>query len=190
MKTYVNEKEGQIDFFKTFRIDADEVLVDNTDGVCNGNLLEFKLSINNVNKVLFQSIKYLSKLRIKGKSVPANILLISLNDELCYIFNSQDYFDEIHKVYFGSASKDNDAFIAKTTPKIIDYSSSNILGVAELLDILKTSNYMPIKIDDNCIVGWAERYYRENPKASKGDFLGKHSRNLGYSIAEMRECVF
>ena len=77
MKTYVNEKEGQIDFFKTFRIDADEVLVDNTDGVCNGNLLEFKLSINNVNKVLFQSIKYLSKLRIKGKSVPANILLIS-----------------------------------------------------------------------------------------------------------------
>ena len=186
MKTYVNEKEGQIDFFKTFRIDADEVLVDNTDGVCNGNLLEFKLSINNVNKVLFQSIKYLSKLRIKGKSVPANILLISLNDELCYIFNSQDYFDEIHKVYFGSASKDNDAFIAKTTPKIIDYSSSNILGVAELLDILKTSNYMPIKIDDNCIVGWAERYYRENPKASKGDFLGDNEGKVKI-IGEIRQ---
>lgn len=186
MKTYVNEKEGQIDFFKTFRIDADKVLVDNTDGVCNGNLLEFKLSINNVNKVLFQSIKYLSKLRIKGKSVPANILLISLNEELCYLFNSQDYFDEIHKVYFGSASKDNDAFIAKTTPKIIDYSSSNILGVAELLDILKTSNYMPIKIDDNCIVGWAERYYRENPKASKGDFLGDNEGKVKI-IGEIRQ---
>lgn len=160
--------------------------MDNTDGVYNGNLLEFKLNINNINKVLFQSIKYLSKLRIKGKSVPANILLISLNEELCYVFNSQDYFDEIHKVYLGSASRDNDDFVAKTSPKIIDYSSSNILRVAELLDKLKLTDYMPIKIDDNCIVGWAERYYHENPTASKGDFLGDSEGKVKI-IGEIRQ---
>lgn len=185
-KSYKTEKEGQIDFFETFRINANEVLIDNTDGVCNGNLLEFKLNINNINKVLFQSIKYLSKLRIKGKSVPANILLISLNEELCYVFNSKDYFDEIHKVYLGSASRYNDDFIPKTLPKIIDYSSSNILDVAELLDKLKSTDYMPIKIDDNCIVGWAERYYRENPTASKGDFLGDSEGKVKI-IGEIRQ---
>ena len=31
---------------------------------------------------------------------------------------------------------------------------------------------MPIKIDENCIVGWANRYYKEKPTASKGDFIG------------------
>lgn len=186
MKRYDNEREGQIDFFKTFRINYEEILIDNTDGVLNGNLLEFKLTINNVNKALFQAIKYLSKLRIKGKSVPSNIILISLNEEVCYIFRSQDYFKEIHQVYMGAASKDNDGFIAKTEPKIINYSSSDELGTAEILDILKTENYMPIKIDENCIVGWAERYYRENPKANKGDFLGDSEGKVKI-IGEIRQ---
>lgn len=172
MKNYTNEREGQIDFFSTFRIDYqnNEVLIDNTDGVWNGNLLEFKLNINNLNKALFQTIKYLSKLRIKGKSVPANILLISLNEDVCYVYNSQDYFEEIHKVYFGEASKHNEGFVAKTDPLKIDYSNQK--GAAKLLEILATNSYMKIQIDENCVVGWAERYYRENPEANKGDFLG------------------
>ena len=184
MKSYVNEKEGQLDFFKTFRIDSEEVLIENTDGVCKGNLLEFKLNIINVNKVLFQAIKYLSKLRVKGKSVPSNILLISLNEELCYVFKSEDYFDEIHKIYFGAASKNNDAFTAKTEPMIIDFS--NMLGIANLLDLLKTDEYLPIEIDENCIVGWAERYYLENPDASKGDFLGDSEGKVKV-IGEIRQ---
>ncbi|GEO78951.1 hypothetical protein [Companilactobacillus mindensis] len=67
-KNYVDEREGQIDFFENFRIDYknNEVLIDDTDGVWNGNILEFKLNIENLNKTLFQAIKYLSKLRIKG----------------------------------------------------------------------------------------------------------------------------
>ena len=92
MRQYRIEKEGQIDFFKTFRIDYENnnVLIENTDGVWNGNLLEFKLNITDVSKTLLQAIKYLSKLRVKGISVPANILLISLNERICYIFKSQD----------------------------------------------------------------------------------------------------
>ena len=41
---YVNEREGQIAFFDNYGIpynDDASVLVDNTDGVYNGNILEF-----------------------------------------------------------------------------------------------------------------------------------------------------
>ena len=173
MKQYKIEKEGQIDFFKSFRIEYENnnVLVENTDGVWNGNLLEFKLNINDISKTLLQAIKYLSKMRVKGISIPKNILLISLNEEKCYVFNSQDYFDEIHKIYYGPASKNNDGFVmSKSYEKIIDYSKQ--IGQLDMIQILRTNNYMPINIDENCIVGWAERYYRENPNAHKGDFLG------------------
>ena len=172
MKKYDFEKQGQIEFFDTFRINYHDnnVLIDYTDGVWKGNLLEFKLNISNINSTLFQAIKYLSKMRIKGQSVPANILLISLNQQICYYFKSIDYFQEIHKVYFGASSKNNELFAAKQYTKKIDYSNQE--GVLELLALLKSSDYMPIDIDENCIVGWAERYYKVYPKASKGDFIG------------------
>ncbi|MGU8835702.1 hypothetical protein ACV3UL_15600 [Clostridium perfringens] len=191
MKLYTIEREGQIDFFKTFRIDYENnnVLIDNTDGIWKGNLLEFKLTINDVSKTLFQAIKYLSKLRVKGVSIPANILLISLNEETCYVFRSQDYFDEIHTIYFGPASKNNGGFVMKSDSFItIDYS--NQLGQVSMLDILRTSNYMPIAIDENCIVGWAERYYRENKEnnisVNKGDFLGDSEGKVKI-IGEIRQ---
>lgn len=173
MRQYRTEKEGQIDFFKTFRIDYENnnVLVENTDGVWKGNLLEFKLNINDVSKTLLQAIKYLSRMRIKGVSIPENILLISLNEEICYVFKSQDYFDEIHEIYCGAASKNNDGFIMnKPYFKKINYS--NQCGQVDIIQILRIKKYIPINIDENCIVGWAERYYRENPNANKGDFLG------------------
>lgn len=172
MKKYEVEKQGQIEFFETFRIDYqnNDVLIDYTDGVWNGNLLEFKLNITNINKVLFQAIKYLSKMRIRGESVPANILLISLNQQICYHFKSEDYFNEIHKVYFGASSKNNESFVGGSCNKKINYSNQE--GVVELLGLLRMSKYMPVDIDENCIVGWAERYYSIYPKAAKGDFIG------------------
>lgn len=171
-KKYTLEKDGQIDFFETFRIDYknNDVLIDYTDGVWNGNLLEFKLNISNINSVLFQAIKYLSKMRIKGESVPANILLISLNQQVCYHFKSSDYFKEIHEVYLGAASKNNATFTSKNYVSKIDYSQQE--GVFELIKLLRTREYMPIDIDENCIVGWAERFYKTYPKATKGDFIG------------------
>lgn len=107
MKKYITEREGQIAFFEDYHIpwqDDDEILVANTDGIWKGNLFEFKLSINNVNSVAFQAVKYLSKLRIQGKSVPANFILISLNNTKVYVFHSEDYRDDIQKVYIGAAS--------------------------------------------------------------------------------------
>ena len=58
---YENERDGQIEFFDNYAIHDDDdnsIFVDNTDGVYNGNIFEFKLTINDLNKTLFQVIKY------------------------------------------------------------------------------------------------------------------------------------
>lgn len=179
-KQYKSEHDGQIDFFDNYRIpynDDASILVDNTDGVYHGNIFEFKLNINNTGKVLFQAIKYLSKMRIKGESVPARILLIDLNATKVYVYNSIDYIDEIQQVYVGAASVGNNAFNSNVTP-VAEYDYMDMVDSAEVQKLLinrvpdETNWYVPIDLDENCIVGWAERYYREVPTATKGDFLG------------------
>lgn len=179
-KQYTVERVGQMDFFDNYRVpynDDASVLVDNTDGVYHGNILEFKLNINNTGKVLFQAIKYLSKMRIKGESVPARILLIDLNATKVYVYNSMDYIDDIQKIYIGAASVGNNAFNSNVTP-VAEYDYMDMVDSAEVQKLLinrvsdETDWYVPIDIDENCIVGWAERYYREVPTATKGDFLG------------------
>lgn len=171
MKTYNTEREGQLAFFKNIGINAEQALIENTDGVWNGNLLEFKLSISDTNKVLFQCVKYLSKLRISGTSVPRNIVMIDLNRYTAYIYDAQNFYEEIHKIYSGSASIMNDGFDSKgVQPRKLEYLNSTDMD--ELKRVFKQTEYVKIRIDENCIVGWAERYYRENPTASKADFLG------------------
>lgn len=171
MKTYNTEREGQLAFFKNIGINAEQALIENTDGVWNGNLLEFKLSISDTNKVLFQCVKYLSKLRISGTSVPRNIVMIDLNRYTAYIYDAQNFYEEIHKIYSGSASIANDGFDSKgVQPRKLEYLNSTDMD--ELKRVLKQTEYVKIRIDENCIVGWAERYYRENQTASKADFLG------------------
>lgn len=176
-KHYDIERQGQIDFFDNYRIDYQgdkSILVDNTDGVYHGNIMEFKLNISNTGKVLFQAIKYLSRMRIKGESIPARILLIDLNATKVYVYNSADYIDDIQKVYVGAASKSNDAFTKPVNP-IVEYDYMDMVDSAEVQKLLINKSadwYIPIDLDEDCIVGWAERYYREIPKATKGDFLG------------------
>lgn len=46
--------------------------------------------------------------------------------------------------------------------------------------------YIPIDIDESCIVGWAERYYREKPTATKGGFLGDKGGQVDV-LGEIRE---
>lgn len=191
---YKTEREGQMEFFDNYGIpyiDDASVLVDNTDGVYNGNIIEFKLSINNLNRVLFQAIKYLSKMRVKGESVPATILLVDLNSTTVYAYKSEDYRDEIQKVYTGAASKNNEGFVAGKYDQKLDYS--NMLESAEVKKLLKGKKvcpdemYMPVDIDESCIVGWAERYYREKPSASKGDFLGDDTGTAVKMTGEIRD---
>ncbi len=176
-KKYNIEREGQIDFFDNYQIDYQgdaSILVDNTDGIYHGNIMEFKLNISNTGKVLFQAIKYLSRMRVKGESIPARILLIDLNATKVYVYNSIDYIDDIQKVYIGAASKGNDVFAKDITP-VAEYNYMDMIDSTEVKKLLinKDANwYIPINLDEDCIVGWADRYYREVPKATKGDFLG------------------
>lgn len=174
---YANEREGQLDFYNDYlplvdkNIDLEDVLSDNNDGVVNGNILEFKLVINNPNSVLFQAIKYLSARRIKGKPVPKNIMLISLNDKKLYLYDSESYLADIEKVYYGSASINNTSFSGGDPIKILHFYD-NPLDEQEMIHLLKQSEFTKINLDENCIVGWATRFYKENPQARKADFIG------------------
>lgn len=190
MAKYTLEHDGQLDFYHTYlsRIDRslsiEQVITDHTDGVLNGNLLEFKLNINDLNSVLFQAIKYLSSMRIKGKSIPANILLISLNTEKAYLYHSSDYLTFIEQVYFIGASKENRGFQGKKF--VQEFHLSDEMGKEGLIRLLKSKNYTKINLDENCIVGWGKRFYRENPTARKADFIGEEQGKVRI-IGEIRK---
>ena len=191
IKKYESEKEGQLEFLNDYlklvdkTLKKEDILSDYTDGIINGNILEFKLNINYTSTVLMQVIKYLSALRIKGKSIPKNILLISLNERICYVYDSNNYLKEIEKVYIGAASKGNHTFIIGDTVKILKYKE-NELDEIELIKLLKEKEYTKINIDENCIVGWAERFYKENPNANKADFIGDLESKIKI-IGEIRQ---
>lgn len=177
IKKYILELEGQRDFYENYlklidnSLSVDDVLSDNTDGALNGNLLEFKVNINDLNLVLFQAIKYLSAFRIKGKPVPANIILISLNDGKAYCFHSADYLTYIERVYLGSASKDNVGFVGGHPFAELSYVE-NQADEATLISMLRENIFTKIHIDENNIVGWATSYYKQFPSARKSDFIG------------------
>lgn len=180
MACFEIERDGQLEFYRTFLplinpdLTLDDILNDNNDGVLNGNLIEFKLRVGDLNTVLFQSIKYLSSLRIKGKPIPANIVLVDLNAEAAYLYHSDDYLADIEKVYPGGASKDNCGFIGKAYNEKYAYGSSQV-DAANLIARLKENNHTRIHIDENCIVGWAMAYYRLVPTARKEDFIGDNT---------------
>lgn len=103
---YNNELEGQYKFYQDYlpRVDSSlsisSIQNDYNDGVVNGNIIEFKLHIENLNAVLFQVLKYLSSMRIKGKFIPKNIIIVSLNEDRAFIYDSGKYLSDIEKVYF------------------------------------------------------------------------------------------
>lgn len=182
MAKYDTEREGQIEFYETFiprvdpDLDLDEILADDNDGVINGNLLEFKLNVTDLNAVLFQCVKYLSARRLKGKPVPASVVIVSLEESIAYVYCSKDYLGQIETVYNGPSSKNNSGFTAGKYADKLDYSDQ--LAAERLVKTLKTDSYTKTHIDENCIVGWAEEYYRLRPDARKehfiGDSTGKH----------------
>lgn len=179
MANYTTEREGQFDFYNAFlplinpALSLDDILADDNDGVLNGNLLEFKLRVNDLNAVLFQCVKYLSALRIKGKPIPANIVVIDLNGEQAYLYKSADYLSDIEKVYFGGASKSNSGFVGHSYIAKFDYADQ--VAAANLIRVLKENAYTKINIDENCVVGWATSYYKAVPTARKEDFIGDDS---------------
>ena len=188
---FSNEVDGQLKFYQDYlplvdnTLKIDDILTDYTDGIVNGNLIEFKVVINDINTVLFQAIKYLSARRIKGKEIPKNILLVSLTNEKIYVFDSQEYLIHIEKVYFGGASVKTSGFSSDAPIEVLEYGQSQ-LDESRLITLLRSKQYTKINIDENCIVGWAERFYRENKGAKKSDFIGDHTGKVKI-IGEIRK---
>ncbi|MFA4975196.1 MAG: hypothetical protein WC839_01355 [Candidatus Paceibacterota bacterium] len=163
---FQSEREGQFEFFKKFGI-TDTELSNNTDGIYNGNIFEFKPNINNINAVLFQTLKYLNHIRVKGISIPANILLVDLNQEIAYLFNSQDFARDYINCppFIGAASKSNDEFSTTLKPEVIKYDKP--VGIQCITELLQTNNFTKVTIDIYDVVGWSNRFYDENPRATK-----------------------
>lgn len=177
-RQYQTEREGQFAFYETFlpRVDSslsvDDVLADDNDGVLHGNLLEFKLRVRDLNATLFQCVKYLSARRVKGKPCPANIVIVDLNAQVAYVYKSKDYLGDIEKVYSGGASKGNSGFVGGSCVRKYDYADVNSTDADDLVSLLRSRDWTKIHIDENCVVGWAEAYYRTKPTARKEDFIG------------------
>lgn len=191
MTTFTNELEGQQQFFLKYlpiidnSLTADDILTDHTDGVVRGNIIEFKLVITDLTHTLSQAIRYLSSMRIKGRSIPSNIILVSLNTETAYLYHSVDYLSDIEKVYIGSASSGIEGFSADKYLEKLEYGV-NDEDEYRLISLLRSEKYTKINIDENCIVGWGERYYRENPTANKSAFIGDIGGNVKI-IGEIRK---
>ena len=176
-----NEDELRREFYSSYlqRIDStlttENVLVDYSDGIVRGNILEFKLYISDLNQTLFQAIKYLSARRIKGKPIPATILLISLKNNQAYLYHSEDYLKYIETPYSGGASRENTGFIIPENCYKKEFYYSVESDEEKLIQTLRTENYTKIHLDENCIVGWATHYYELNPSARKADFIGDNT---------------
>ena len=190
---YDNEIDGQIAFWQEIipfvnnNLTVDEILVHNTDGILNGNIVECKLVITDISATLFQALKYCSSLQQQGIPVPANIELISLNESKCYVYHSEDFLDYIEQVYVGAASKNNDKdFIDKNGPCEI-LNLSNSLDVQRLIELMREDNYTKVHISINNILGWHKTFYSYKPQATKGEFLGEEVNGMLSTLGEIRK---
>jgi hypothetical protein len=107
--SYVWRSDPEIVLQRAFyaRLGIDPKIQHGMDGLDKGNLYENKLHITDLNEVLFQAIKYASRLRIRGQKLPANIILNDLSAEKVWVYKAKDLLPHIEKIYFGAASKNN-----------------------------------------------------------------------------------
>ena len=173
------------------KLTADDIRVRSTDGLIGDLLIEFKPSITDVNAVLFQAIKYLSRFRLNGQAVPNNIMLVSYDEKVAYYFKAKPYLSAIEKVYEGSASKNDKGQFVAGDPVEIWHYGENPADEAKMLTLMKgaykrdqdgTQDWLAVHIDSDNIIGWGTTYYKENKGARKADFIGDDS-----IIGEIRE---
>jgi len=180
---FSSEAIGRIAYFKMFGIDEEVFVGDWNDGVYKGTFIEAKKVITNINQTLFQAIKGLSRLRIKGKSIPKTINLLSLNEGIAYVFESRYFLKEIEKIYTGSASRNNMGFSTKIKHETVRYYNTAEHG--RMAELLEDEGFIKIHIDSKDVHGWSNRFYLEKPKATKSDFFNelakpKHFKELIY----------
>lgn len=187
MNNYDYELPEQVEFYNKYlplinsSLTADDVRVRSTDGLIGDLLLEFKPIISDLNAVLLQAIKYLSRFRINGQAVPSNILLISYDDGIAYYYDANNYLVDIEKVYTRAASKDVTGKFIAGDPKSVWNYGDNPVDEDLMLQLMKNAykrdqsgnqQWVAVHIDSDDIIGWATTYYNENKGARKADFIG------------------
>ena len=177
----------RLSFFQKYQIDPNDEnanFVTNKTCVYRGNLLAVHTSIALPEKALSHAIRQLSKMRLRGESIPSGILLLDQEKTRVYVYATKDFMKDIQKAYVGERERDE-----KHCPLAeFDYSS-DAKRLHKLLshEVARESDwYVPIDLDEDCIVAWAQRYYRELPNATKGDFLGDGTGKINQK-GEIRE---
>lgn len=186
MPIYQTEKEWQISFYNDLRKFDGTIptIENNTDWIIKWTIIEFKLSISNISNVLFQSIKYLSRLRNLWKNIPTQILLISLNNEKAYLFKSNDFLKEIETQYTWWASKNNNDFSTEIKTLTINYKEK----LKDIVDILDNNEFIKVNVDKYNIV-WLSKAYYEIINAPENSLTTKIEKKLGNKLEFVEELI-
>ena len=101
-KHYDIERLGQIDFFDNFRIDYQNqpVLVDDTDGVYNGNLFEFKTDITDLNTVeAYEEKEFIQEY----KNYPGDVLYFNKDGVKKFVFDVSFLNERAYRLPVGTS---------------------------------------------------------------------------------------
>lgn len=172
-----NERADNLFFWRNFGFDEKDILIENTDGIINGALFEFKNSIADLNAVLVQAIHYLSKLRIKGGiPIPSKIVLVDINKNRASVYDATQYRLEILQNYTNSASKNVNQSTLKnaTNPEKVfefDVLQPKSPKNRELCELFQIDEYQKFEIDFPNILGWANYIYRHDKTTTKSQMF-------------------
>lgn len=182
-----NERADNLFFWRTFGFDEKEVLIENTDGIVNGALFEFKNNIADLNIVLVQAIHYLSKLRNKGGiPIPSKIVLVDISKDHAYVYDATQYRSEILKNYTNSASKNVKQLTLKNATKpekefdFVVFQPSSPKN-SELRKMFQIDEYQKFDINFPNILGWANYIYHYDKTTTKSQMF-EMLRNPSNSI--------
>ena len=156
-------------------------------GACPGCLADYTANIDHPQKALLKAIRELSKSRLQGISIPALILLIASDKKALLVFQTSAFKDEIQTLYSGERPNENIS-LSMGDRKGLSFDYSDPKEYADFLSLLEKfrNSHLPIDIDENCILGWARRFYRENPGATKADFIGNENETSSMYPGEIR----
>ena len=158
-----DENTYQIEFYKQlFGDDYYEKVSINrsTDGYIDGTIFEHKNNVKSYGmaKALSQALIYLCRFNRDGIPVPKNIMLVSQEEEIVYLFNANDYvkiINNISKYANVQASQGIPNFKILKNPEVIEYKF-NASGLSNLLRILsREPEYVKVDISIDNVYGWS-----------------------------------
>lgn len=176
IKKYTVEFEGQIEFYEQYLkvinpvLTYDEIFRNNTDGIVNGNLLEFKLNMFCASRYITYNRKWTERSRIMKSADGANRFFVDVKSEKlsqfllkCLLFTCLEMQNHMRSFY-GTDNRfyRNEICLDTTNGETLASKDLKKLTVTvkekELLDIWKT------------ILKWAKKTNNYNDKLTYGTY--------------------